>query len=126
MGMFGNIRNFFGGSKDTSAKKEEDFYKKSSLVSEVINLIDKIKRINSFDSSIWNLSNETRHTLQNKSLDELERIKDNLTSRMSEITSESQRRNPEMEALEASKWTGQKPQKMSAYDFDRFQRDDGR
>lgn len=124
MGVFNNVRNFFSGSKDTSEKQEEDFYKKSSLVSEVINLIDKIKRANSFDASIWNLSNETRYTLRNKSLDELELIKDNLTSRISELTRQSQRKNPEREALEASKWTGQRPQNMSNSDFDRFQRDD--
>lgn len=126
MGMMDNIRNFFRGSNNTPVIQEDDSYKKSMLATQIVNSIDKIKRINSFDSSIWNLSNTSTYDLQRKSLAELERIQSSLDSRLSELTRQSQRRNPQRESLEESKWTGQKPRNMSDHDFDRFQRDDER
>lgn len=126
MGMMDNIRNFFRGSNNAPVMQEDDSYKKSMLATQIVNSIDKIKRINSFDSSIWNLSNTSTYDLQRKSLAELERIQASLDSRLSELTRQSQRSNPQREALEESKWTGQKPRNMSDHDFDRFQRDDER
>lgn len=126
MGMLDNIKNFFKGSNNTQVVQEDDSYKKSMLATQIVNAIDKIKRINSFDSSIWNLSNVSSYDLQRKSLAELERLQASLDSRLSELTKQSQRRSPERESLEESKWTGQKPKNMTDHDFDRFQRDDGR
>lgn len=126
MGMLDNIRNFFRGSNNAPVVQEDDSYKKSMLATQIVNSIDKIKRINSFDSSIWNLSNTSTYDLQRKSLAELERIQSSLDSRLSELTRQSQTRSPQREALEESKWTGQKPRNMSDHDFDRFQRDEGR
>lgn len=131
MGMLDRLRNFFNGSNNapennTLEMRADDSYRKSILISQITNSIDKIKRINSFDSSIWNLSNTSSYELQRKSMAELEQIKASLDNRVESLTRQSQRRNPEREALEASKWTGQKPKNLTNYEFDRAQRDDPR
>lgn len=126
MGMLDNIRKFFRGSNNKPVAQEDYSYKKSMLVTQIVNSIAQIKRINSFDSSIWNLSNISNYDLQKSSLEELERLQATLNSRISELTKQSQKRSPEREALEESKWTGQKPKNMTIHDFDRFQRDDER
>ena len=129
MGLMDNIREFFSGSKNTQTSQPQinEEYEKSRLADRIVDLIGRIKRINSFDSSIWNLSNISSYDLKRKSLEELQRLNSSLENRLSELDRQSQRRNPNREALEASKWTGQKPSNMSNLDFDRFQRsDDGR
>ena len=126
MGMLDNIRKFFGGSKKEAVTHEDDSYKKSVLATQIVNSIDRIKRINSFDSSIWNLSNVSTYDLQRKSLSELESMHANLSRRVSELDRQNQRGDSKRESLEASKWTGQKPQYMSNQEFDRFQRDESR
>lgn len=126
MGILENIRNFFRGSNDTPVIQEDDSYKKSILATQIVNSIDKIKRINSFDSSIWNLANVSIYDLQRKSLAELQQIKSTLDNRLSKLTRQSQSKDHARESLEESKWTGQKPKNMTNHDFDRFQRDEGR
>ena len=129
MGLIDNIREFFSGSKNTQMAQSyiDDEYEKSKLAERIVDLVDKIKRINSFDSSVWNLSNTSSYELKRRSLDELKRLNSNLENRLAELNKQKQRGNPERESLEASKWTGQKPKYMSNHDFDRFQRsDDGR
>ena len=128
MGLMDNIRNIFSSSKSTqtSTVQKDDEYEKSRLAEEIVGLIDKIKRINSFDSSVWNLSNVSSYDLKRKSLDELTRLHSSLKNRLSELDRQSQRTNLNGESLEASKWTGQKPKDMSDHDFDRFQRDESR
>lgn len=129
MGLMDNIRGFFSGSKNTQTSQPQidEEYEKSRLANKIVDLIDRIKRINSFDSSIWNLSNISSYELKRKSLDELQRLDSSLENRLSELNRQSQKSNPSRESLEASKWTGQKPKYMSDLDFDRFQRsDDGR
>ncbi len=126
MGILENIRNFFRGSNDTPVIQEDDSYKKSILATQIVNSIDKIKRINSFDSSIWNLANVSIYDLQRKSLAELQQIKSTLDNRLSELTRQSQSKDHARESLEESKWTGRKPKNMTDHDFDRFQRDEGR
>lgn len=126
MGLMDNIRGLFSGSRNnqpTQPQANED-YEKSRLADRIVDLVGRIKRINSFDSSVWNLSNVSSYELKRKSLDELQRLNASLESRLSELSRQNQRRNPRAEELEASKWTGQKPQNMSDYDFDRFQRSD--
>ena len=129
MGLMNNIRGFFSGSKNTQISQPliDEEYEKSRLANRIVDLIGRIKRINSFDSSVWNLSNVSSYNLRRKSLDELQRLNSSLENRLLELDSQSQRRDPNRESLEASKWTGQKPKHMSELDFDRFQRsDDGR
>ena len=123
MGILDNIRNFFGGSKSNTPVEQEDPYRKSMLATQIMNLIDKLKRKNSFDSSLWNLSNMSESALQRKSLAELENLHTTLTNKLQTIDRQTQRPNPQSEALEASKWTGQKPSNMTAHDFDFWQKD---
>ena len=54
MGLMNNIREFFSGSKNTptSQPQIDEEYEKSKLANSILNSIDRIKRINSFDSSI--------------------------------------------------------------------------
>lgn len=108
MGLMDNIRGFFSGSKNTQTIQPQinEEYEKSRLADRIVDLVDRIKRINSFDSSVWNLSNVTSYTLQRKSLDELKRLNSSLESRLSELDRQSKTRDPRKEALEASKWTG--------------------
>lgn len=126
MGLMNNIRGFFSGSKNaqTSQPQINEEYEKSRLADRIIDLIKRIKRINSFDSSVWNLSNISSYELKRKSLVELQNLSSNLENRLSELSRQSQRRDSSRESLEASKWTGQKPKNMSNLDFDRFQRSD--
>lgn len=129
MGLMNNIRNLFSGSKDTQTAQPQlsEEYEKLKLADRIVDLVNKIKRINSFDKSIWNLSNVSSYELKRKSLDELQRLNSSLENRLLELNRQNQVSNPNRESLEASKWTGQKPKDMSNYDFDRFQRyDDGR
>ncbi len=129
MGLMDNIRGFFSGSKnaETSQPQLNEEYEKLRLAENIVNLVDKIKKINSFDSSIWNLSHTSSYELKRKSLAELQKLNSSLENRFVELDKQSKNVNPKMEALEASKWTGQKSKDMSEHDFDRFQRsDDGR
>lgn len=72
--------------------------------------------------NIRGLFSGSRNNQPTQPLDELQRLNASLESRLSELSRQNQRRNPRAEELEASKWTGQKPQNMGDYDFDRFQR----
>lgn len=129
MGLMDNIRGLFSSSKNTQTSQSQidEEYEKSRLADRIVDLIGSIKRINSFDSSVWNLSNVSSYDLRRKRLDELQRLNSSLENRLSELDRQSQIRDQNRESLEASKWTGQKPKNMSELDFDRFQRnDDGR
>lgn len=94
------------------------------MAEKIVDLVNKIQRINSFDNSIWNLSNVSSYELRRKSLNELQRLQSSLENRLTELDTKKQKTNSEREALEASKWTGEKPKYMSNRDFDRFQRSD--
>lgn len=126
MGLIDNIRGFFSGSKNMQAEQFDlnDEYEKSILAEKIVDLVNKIQRINSFDNSIWNLSNVSSYELKRKSLNELQKMSSSLENRLTELDRKKQRPNPERDALEASKWTGEKPKHMSNRDFDRFQRSD--
>lgn len=108
----------------TEPTKLNDDYEKSILAEKIVDLVNKIQRINSFDNSIWNLSNVSSYELRRKSLNELQRLQSSLENRLTELDTKKQKTNSEREALEASKWTGEKPKYMSNRDFDRFQRSD--
>ena len=127
MGLFDNLKEKFSGSKNMQPIQREDPYEKARLCEQIVDLVNKIKRINSFDSSIWNLANASVEGLKRRSLEELTNIKFNLESRLSELQAQSQRPNSSMQAAEASKWTGRPTQDMSNRDLGRFQEgDDGR
>lgn len=76
MGLIDNIRGFFSGSNNmqTEPTKLNDDYEKSILAEKIVDLVNKIQRINSFDNSIWNLSNVSSYELRRKSLNELQRL----------------------------------------------------
>ena len=124
MGLLDNLKGLFSGSKNTKTVQVNDEYEKSRLSEQIVDLVNKIKRINSFDSSIWNLSNISSYELERKNLDELQTINTSLQNRLAELHRKKQQGNSTRDSLETSKWTGQKPQNMSEHDFDRFQRDD--
>lgn len=124
MGLIDSLRGFFSGSKNTQAAQVEDEYEKSRLAEKIVDLVGRIKRINSFDSSIWNLANVSSYDLKRKSLDELTRLHSSLERRLSELDRQSQRVNPRMETVEAAKWTGRPTQNMTNADLDRFQKGD--
>lgn len=129
MGMLDNLRNLFKGSKseqiaDMQKERQAEMYKKAMLATQIVNLVDEIKRIDSFDSSIWNLMNTSSSMLERKSLPELEKLHQSLSNRYERLAQQSKRRNPEMEALEAAKWTGQKPEHLTDAEFDRWQRNE--
>lgn len=124
MGLLDNIRGFFSSSKNAQPMQLDDENEKQRLAEKIVNLIGKIKKVNSFDSSIWNLSNISSYELKSKSLDELKRLNSSLENRLAELDRRSQSTSSSRESLEASKWTGQKPQNMTNKDFDRFQRSD--
>ena len=128
MGLLDKIRNAFSKSNepfDPVAQLQEEESKKSELASNILNSITKIKRINSLDRSLWNLSNLDLYELKNKRLTELEKINRNLDNRLQEL--KTQKNNYNRDSIEESKWTGQMPKDFSKQDFDRLQRsDDGR
>lgn len=124
MGLLNNLKELFSGSKNAQPVQVNNEYKKARLSEQIVDLVNKIKRINSFDSSIWNLSNTSSYQLRTRSLDELTRLHSTLTSRISELERQSQMRNPRMESVEAAKWTGKLPPGMTKADLDRFQRGD--
>lgn len=127
MGILNKLGNFFNSSsKNATVIHEEDEYRKSVLATKIVNLVDKIKRINSLDSSIWNLSNVSSYDLERKSLHELEELYSSLNNRLSLLNKQNERKDVERESLEASKWTGQKPKDLTNHEFDRLQRYDGR
>ena len=125
MGMFDGIINFFKGSKEEAPR--ENNFGKEQLARQVEELVRKISRLNSFDSDIKNLTNASYRDLQSmKSLEELQRLKFRLENKLLALDKEARRENPEMEAIEKSKWTGEKMNNMTDKQFDRLQRDEGR
>ncbi len=131
MSLIDNIRGFFSGSKSEQSAQPQsrvnEEYEKSRLADKIVDTVHEIERINSFDSSLWNLSHVSSYDLKRKSLDELERLNSSLENRLSELTRPKRTTDSKMAELESSKWTGQKHKGMSDFDLDRFQRyDDGR
>ena len=129
MGLIDNIREFFSGSKNTQQQTSRinEEHEKTILANRIVDLVHQIQSIDSFDSTIWNLANVSSYDLAKKKLEDLQKLNSTLESKLSRLSRESQRINPAREALEASKWTGQKPENMTDLDFDRWQRsDDGR
>lgn len=128
MGLMDNLRVFFSGSKNTKNEQVQvnDEFEKTKLAARIVDLVDKIKRLNSLDRSVWNLRNITKYELERKSLSELQRLKSTLENRLLELNEQIQKANLTRESLEAAKWTGRKPKNMSDYDFDRLQRDETR
>ena len=126
MGFMDKIRNFFGKTHDESSTqvRVNDVYEKRMLAEEIVDLVGKIKKINSFDSSINSFSYVSSYELQQRDLEELQAIASKLEKKLSYINQQSRSNKSTVSDLEASKWTGRKPQNMSTYDYDRMQRDD--
>ena len=126
MGLIDNIREFFSSSKNSQTGQPhiDEEYEKSILADKIVDLVVKIKKINSFDDSIWSLSNVSSFDLKRKKLEDLQMLCSKLETRLSALDRQSKINNLNNDELEASKWTGQKPQHLNDYDFDRFQRSD--
>jgi len=126
MGFMDKIRNFFGKTHDESSTqvRVNDVYEKRMLAEEIVDLVGKIKKINSFDSSINSFSHVSSYELQQRDLEELQAIASKLEKKLSYLNQQSRSNKSTVSDLEASKWTGRKPQNMSTYDYDRMQRDD--
>ena len=126
MGFMDKIRNFFGKTHDELSTQVwvNDVYEKRMLAEEIVDLVGKIKKINSFDSSINSFSYVSSYELQQRDLEELQAIASKLEKKLSYLNQQSRSNKSTVSDLEASKWTGRKPQNMSTYDYDRMQRDD--
>ena len=126
MGFMDKIRNIFGKTHDESSTqvRVNDVYEKRMLAEEIVDLVGKIKKINSFDSSINSFSYVSSYELQQRDLEELQAIASKLEKKLSYLNQQSRSNKSTVSDLEASKWTGRKPQNMSTYDYDRMQRDD--
>ncbi|MFR3341860.1 MAG: hypothetical protein ACLTTE_04125 [Clostridia bacterium] len=126
MGFMDKIRNFFGKTHDelSTQVRVNDVYEKRMLAEEIVDLVGKIKKINSFDSSINSFSYVSSYELQQRDLEELQAIASKLEKKLSYLNQQSRSNKSTVSDLEASKWTGRKPQNMSTYDYDRMQRDD--
>ena len=126
MGFMDKIRNFLGKTHDESSTqvRVNDVYEKRMLAEEIVDLVGKIKKINSFDSSINSFSYVSSYELQQRDLEELQAIASKLEKKLSYLNQQSRSNKSTVSDLEASKWTGRKPQNMSTYDYDRMQRDD--
>lgn len=123
MGMIDTLRKIFKDSNNRPLMPEDDSGKKEILATQIVTLVDKIKKINSFDSCLWNLRNVTTYSLKNKSLGELQTLHSSLTNRLEELTNLKAKANQTYQDLEAAKWTGEKPTHLSNHDFDRLQND---
>jgi hypothetical protein len=124
MGLMDNIRGFFSSSTNpqTSQPQIDEEYEKSRLAEKIVNLIGKIKTINCFDSSIWNLSNTSSYELQRRyNLTDLKNLHSTLEKRLAELSRPSQRSNSNV-ALADALWTGTKSKDMTTNEFDRAQR----
>lgn len=126
MGFMDKIRNFLGKTHEESSiqARPNDAYKKRMLAEEIVDLVGKIRKINSFDSSINSFSHVSSYELQQRDLEELQAIASKLEKKLSYLNQQSRSNKSTVSDLEASKWTGRKPQNMSTYDYDRMQRDD--
>ena len=126
MGFMDKIRNFFGKTHDelSTQVRVNDVYEKRMLAEEIVDLVGKIKKINSFDSSINSFSYVSSYELQQRDLEELQAIASKLEKKLSYLNQQSRSNKSTVSDLEASKWAGRKPQNMSTYDYDRMQRDD--
>ena len=117
MGFIDRVKGLFGieteeqkRAREEQARNEQ--WEKSSTISSVIELSRRLSQINSFD-------NDTRYS----------RMSSYELDRMSLVGFEKAKQQDYMrrsEALQAAKWTGEKPAGMSDHDFDRWQNDDGR
>ena len=74
--------------------------------------------------AINSFSNVSSYELQQRDLEELQAIASKLEKKFSYLNQQSRSNKSTVSDLEASKWTGRKPQNMSTYDYDRMQRDD--
>lgn len=126
MGFMDKIRNFFGKTHEESSTqaRANDAYEKRMLAEEIVGLVGKISKINSFDSSINSFSHVSSYELQQRDLEELQAIASKLEKKFSYLNQQSRSNKSTVSDLEASKWTGRRPQNMSTYDYDRMQRDD--
>ena len=128
MGLIDTIRGFFSPNSNNSNTMQspvDEDRKKSFLADSILNSIDGIKKIDSFDSSIWNLANASKNSLKMKSLSELQQIDNTLKDRLTQLTEKRAQSNSRRDdSLEKAMWTGQKPAHLTDNEFNRLQNDD--
>ncbi len=124
MGLFSNLIHLIVGDTGTDEPQIDDYYEREQMADSVYELVRRISRISTFDRSITSLQRVTIYELRDKSLEELQRLQNNLQERLTILERDRKRRNEEMRKLEEAKWTGQRPKHMSPEAFDRWQRDD--
>ena len=124
MGLLKKIRDFFIGSKEETVE-EENPYKKEMVAREIMDLVGRIAKIDSFDSEVRRFHDRTSGGLQREySLSELNELKEYLEKKYNRLIELAQKEYAERKSYEIEKWTGQKPKGMTDHDFDRLQRDD--
>ena len=130
MGFIDRVKGLFGieteeqkRAREEQARNEQ--WEKSSTISSVIELSRRLSQINSFDNDT-RYSRISSYELDRMSLDDLRKLKDSLTRKVGFEKAKQQDYMRRSEALQAAKWTGEKPAGMSDHDFDRWQNDDGR
>ncbi len=99
----------------------EEEQERSRLVNECCGLVSKIEKINCFDASITYYRREPYRSFVNKTLPELKAIKADLERRLNKL--QNPQRDPQQEAIERAKWTGERPRGWNDRDLDRAQRD---
>lgn len=91
MGMLDSIKKFLGmGEKKEQTVQRDDSMEKSMLASQIVDLAGRIQKINSFDSSVWNIANTSTYSLQRKSLSELQSMHASLSGRLADLTKQSE------------------------------------
>ena len=123
MGLMDNIRGLFSRKTEVSHPQVNEYYAKKQLAEKIEDLVNSIKRINSFDSSVVNFYS---FDLTNKDLDELQRLYSSLEKRLSELNNRKNQMRASSNPYEDAKWTGTKIGNMTDHDLDRWQNDDGR
>ncbi len=124
MGMMDKLRGLFSGSNNTQTI-QEDRNAKSSLVDQILDLANKINRINCFDGSIRGLTSvSSQNSLLGKDMQELEQLYAKLSNTYDGLVQQKQKYNEKTEATIAAKWTGEKTNNMTNHDLDFSQRGD--
>ena len=102
----------------TSLEEEAE---RGRLIDQCCNLVEKILKVNSFDSSITYYRSDPYRSFSKKTLPELKVIKSTLEGRLNKL--QNPQRDPQQEAIERAKWTGERSHGLSDRDLDRTQRD---
>lgn len=127
MGLVDKLKEFLNGSEKNQVVRESP-WEKRDLARDVMGLIDEIKRIDSFDRTVWNMGYMSEYTLaDSKTTDELKRMKNSLNKRLLELQKQKENVNLRGSSeYEKALWTGEKPKGWTDRDLDLAQTRDDR